>query len=404
MKKPQLFVCLVTTLLLSHGLVSTIQAQGVAPKAIPNNATIGSSHPNIQLLHNNQIFLSWQEKASTGRTLYFSALKKGSFNKPQAIKQGKGWYTGWADPASITAFGKQSLVATFSMKGGKGHAQFAGITISNDRGKTWSNPIIIHDDRTATEHGFISIVPTKGERFWAVWLDGRAYEKFKGQRGKGYTVLRTALFDKNGRKSNEQVLDNRVCDCCQTTAVNTQSGVVVMYRDRSQKEQRDIGYVVLKNGQWSKPQSLHNDSWVIRGCPVNGPSLATYQDNVAVSWFTMGNQESKVQLSFSNNGGTTFSKPILLDKTGVMGRVNTQILQTGDAIVSYVTNEDEKRVVKILQVSPKGKKTLLTSIDSLGNSNDFPKTVVSEGKLYIAWSERQKDKPQVKTAWVKLSK
>lgn len=388
--------------LFAWAIALNVQAQKLT--SLPNTSANKSNNPNIQVLQNGRIYLSWQEKADKKRTLHLAPLAGNKFDKSQTIQPKARWYTSWADPASITAFGKKSLVATVSLAGEKKYSQYAGLIISNDKGKTWSKPIITHDDRTATEHGFVSIVPVKGHKFWAVWLDGRAFEELRSQgKGKGYTTVRAALFDKNGKKTKEQIIDNRVCDCCQTTAVKTSAGVLVMYRNRDKKEQRDIGYVLLHKGQWSKPQNLANDGWIIRGCPVNGPSVVARKHKVAVAWFTMGNKQPRVQLSFSKDGGKTFNTPIVLDKKEVMGRVNAKMLKNGDAIVSYVTNENNKRVAKIVRVSPQGTQTPLATINSLGNSNDFPKMALVKNKLYLTWSEQADKKSTVKTAVVEIS-
>ena len=61
-------------------------------------------------------------------------------------------------------------------------------------------------------------------------------------------TLRAAFIDKKGNKINEWELDGRVCDCCQTTAAITNDGPVVVYRDRSDDEVRDMSIVRYVNG------------------------------------------------------------------------------------------------------------------------------------------------------------
>ena len=45
------------------------------------------------------------------------------------------------------------------------------IARSNDGGKTWSQPIVRHRDKTQTEHGFVSLIPLSDGPLGAVWLD-----------------------------------------------------------------------------------------------------------------------------------------------------------------------------------------------------------------------------------------
>ncbi len=102
-----------------------------------------------------------------------------------------------------------------------------------------------------------------------VWLDGRNFAKAEGSDDSdGHShdmsaemTLRSALLHPDGRLSGEALLDDRVCDCCQTDAVRTSRGALVAYRDRSPDELRDISLVRLEDGEWSDPYPLHPDNW-----------------------------------------------------------------------------------------------------------------------------------------------
>ena len=52
----------------------------------------------------------------------------------------------------------------------------------------------------------------------------------------------------NGTLGAEVQIDKRVCECCQTSATATPDGLLVVYRDRSQDEIRDIALVRYSNG------------------------------------------------------------------------------------------------------------------------------------------------------------
>lgn len=84
-------------------------------------------------------------------------------------------------------------------------------------------------------------------------------------------TLRYAAIDADGKLSDEAQLDERVSECCQTSAALTDQAPIAVYRDRSQSEVRDIYFVRQINGSWGSPQSVHADNWEINGCPVNGP-------------------------------------------------------------------------------------------------------------------------------------
>ena len=47
----------------------------------------------------------------------------------------------------------------------------------------------------------------------------------------------------DGKVASRAIVDDRVCDCCQTATAMTTKGAVIVYRDRNEAELRDM-YVV----------------------------------------------------------------------------------------------------------------------------------------------------------------
>ncbi len=114
------------------------------------------------------------------------------------------------------------------------------------------------------------------------------------------------LGSRNGKASGEEKIDARVCSCCQTDAALTDSGPVVVYRDRSGEEVRDIFVIRRTSRGWSRPVRVHADNWKIPGCPVNGPAIAASGRHVAVAWFTSAPPNPRVYVAFSEDGGASF--------------------------------------------------------------------------------------------------
>ena len=59
------------------------------------------------------------------------------------------------------------------------------------------------------------------------------------------------------------LVDDRVCDCCQTAAALTSDGPVVVYRDRTEDEIRDIHISRLIDGAWTESRAVSDDGWYI---------------------------------------------------------------------------------------------------------------------------------------------
>lgn len=188
--------------------------------------------------------------------------------------------------------------------------------------------------------------------------------------------------------SSKFVIDTRVCDCCQTSAARTSRGPIVVFRDRSDTEARDISIIREVEGDWTPSHSVHNDNWVINACPVNGPSVVATGENAAVAWFTNARDTAKVQVAFSSDAGTTFGEPIRVDEGTPAGRVGVQ-WAGDDALVSWLERGTaDTAYVKVRRVRRDGSMDdpLTVSSSSGARSSGFPRmTPWGEGVL-LAWT------------------
>ena len=159
-------------------------------------------------------------------------------------------------------------------------------------------------------------------------------------------TLRHTTISAGGELSGEVVLDSRVCECCQTSAAQTSEGAVVVYRDRSEKEVRDISIVRFSRGRWTEPEIVHGDGWEIEGCPVNGPSVAASGRRVAVAWFTAAKDTPRVKIAFSEDAGASFGQPVQVDDGSPIGRVEVLMLRDGSAFVVWLERADKGAEVR----------------------------------------------------------
>lgn len=366
------------------------------------------SEPNLHLAQDGRILLSWIQATDTKNSkLFLSALneKKRTWSDPVLIAEGSDWFVNWADFPSITSFGENSLAAHYLDKSGEDtYAYNVKLRISNDNGITWNRAIIPHNDGTNTEHGFVSKLALEDDKLLSVWLDGRkyAYSEQDSLIAKEMT-LRSAIMDTSGEILTEFELDDRVCDCCQTDTAMTQKGPIVVYRDRSETEIRDIYYVRFTDNEWTIPKPVHTDGWSIFGCPVNGPAISALENNVAVAWFTNANDIPQVKVSFSNTNGELFLTPIEVDQIKPSGRVDIELLEDGSALVSWLDNMDGIAVIRLQRIKADGHKdpAINVSESSESRSSGFPRMVLKNNKAYVTWTNAG-DTLTVRTAVVNL--
>ena len=345
------------------------------------------------------VHLSWVEKKGKTSTLFFSTMQHEAWSTPVAISKGNNWFVNWADYPVLASDANGNMLAHFLEKSDTAKFTYdVKITASADNGKTWSNATVLHDDGKKAEHGFVSIIPYNNQ-FMVSWLDGRktAMEgDHSGHEGHhGEMTLRGALLDKTGKKTNEWELDNRICDCCQTTITVTDNGPVVVYRDRSDEEIRDMSIVRFVNGEWTQPKNLFPDNWKIAGCPVNGPRADAIGNSLAIAWFSMKDKIAEVKVIFSTDGGASFQQPIRIDEGKAIGRVDVVMLNKKTAVVSWM----EGSAIKAISVHADGTKnqpvTIAESSDS--RSSGFPQMTKTGNQLIFAWTDN-------KTKKVKLAK
>ena len=371
-----------------------------------------SATPNLFVSESGQVYLSWVEYLNdTTDALKYATLEQASWSTPQSIATGSDWFVNWADFPSFVGYkdGGQTLAAHWLQKSNSGTYDYdVHIAQSLDAGKTWQPSFIPHRDSIAAEHGFVSMLPLSKNRIFATWLDGRntkgeGHDDGGGHGHHGSMTLRSALFDKAGNLYEETELDNRICDCCQTSAALTDKGVIIAYRDRSEDEIRDISVVRQVNGQWTKPTRVFADNWRIAGCPVNGPAIKANGAFVAIAWYSMPKEEAEIKIAFSEDSGTTFQTPIRIDNGNPLGRIAIELLSDNMALVSWLENTDENAEIRAIKVNTKGKigNDFLVSKTDAARDSGFPVMVKSGNQIIFAWTHVD-DLTHIKTAILKL--
>ena len=381
----------------------------VTPIAAP--AAPGARFPNLASAADDQtVVMSWLEPGTGDefRLRYAEWQRTQRWGTPIEVASGKDWFINWADfPSVVPANGGPWTAHWLQQKPGGVYAYDVMTRLSADGGRTWSEPYSPHDDGTATEHGFVSIANIGG-RPYGVWLDGR---KTGGEghdhaaddhaAAAGAMTLRGAVLTPEGAIDGSEI-DARVCDCCQTDLAVSGNALLVVYRNRSEDETRDIQSARLVDGVWTSPVTVHADGWRIDACPVNGPAVAAHGDEVAVAWFTAPDQP-RVRLAFSSDGGRSFGPPLEVANGKVVGRVDVVLLQDGRAVVSWLAETANGAVIRAQPYNHAGATDPARDIatSNVARSSGFPQMVKVAGGLLFAWTENGPT-PAVRTAFAPI--
>ncbi|MEO7386824.1 MAG: sialidase family protein [Gammaproteobacteria bacterium] len=383
---------------------STVRFVAMASPAGP-----GSMAPRLARTPAGDVLLSWLEPAANGHyALQFATLTEDHWSAARRVAEGGDWYLNWADTPSVIPVTATDWVAHWLVKqAGGSYAYEIAITISRDAGATWSQPFTPHDDHTPTEHGFVTLFPWY-DGFGALWLDGRqTVNQTVNQTGKqsgqqaGGMVARFAHYGFDGVLRGAGELDGLVCDCCATDVAIASGGPVATYRNRTDREIRDIAVSRFAGGGWQTPVILGNDQWQIAGCPVNGPAIAARGDRVVVAWYTAPNQQRRVQLAWSRDGGRTFGAPVVVEAGAVNGYVDVVLPVDDMAVVSWTGKapggQGHLRLRRVPAQGSPGPVQVVAE-GEMGRGSGSPQLSAGRDRLVHAWT-RPGEPSQVLTAW-----
>lgn len=362
---------------------------------LPSPAPANSSLSRVVADESGEIYLSWVSQDAKHATLAFARLTSEGWDAAQVISEGRNWFVNWAD-FPVLSVDSSGMVAHWLQMSATGTYDYdiRARFYAQDKA-TWTEARTIHTDGISAEHGFVSMLPLNDGTTLISWLDGRETVHSEPP---GAMTLRAGIFDKSGANVSEWELDHRVCDCCQTSSAMTENGPIIVYRDRSQQEVRDIYATRLVDGAWTLPQAIHNDNWQIAGCPVNGPSVAAVNKRVAVAWFNAKDDVPKIQLVLSTDSGLSFSEPIVVESPNTNGRVDTTILDSGNIIVSWMDTVGEAKIM-LSRYDINGE--LLSTTEVAGSSpsrrSGFPIIEAVGNSVYVTWTDIDAT-PQVKVA------
>jgi hypothetical protein len=139
---------------------------------------------------------------------------------------------------------------------------------------------------------------------------------------------------------------------------------------------------------------VSDDQWMIKGCPVSGPSLSVGRDNrLTVTWYTgFDNGPHGVFWSETNDGGRTFSPRKLLHESVIQGTPALVGDREGAATGVWETIENGMpRVMGIPIVVSEQDKPPPTYL----GAGQLPAATISGNQLFIAAVVPDADKKAV---------
>ncbi|HEY0660976.1 MAG TPA: exo-alpha-sialidase [Lysobacter sp.] len=377
--------------------------------------TAPAAQPDLIVTPEGGLLLSWIESQGQEHALKFAAYTGRQWSEPHAIATGRDWFVNWADTPHLAITGDGALWAHWLQKAAASTYAYDVVLVrSADGGQRWSSPTRVNNDGKAAEHGFVSLWPAARDALGIAWLDGReaaggeaSHEGHGGQDEHGGAMtLRAARFDAQLQRRDEARLDAMTCDCCQTDVAMTARGPLLVFRDRTPDEIRDIAVSRLQGGTWIPARAVHADNWKMPACPVNGPSVAARGDDAVVAWYTAAGNVPTLKLARSVDAGDTFAAPVTLDRgEAVQGRVDVAL--GDDAAWALWLREDANgQSLQLARYAPDLSRELqrveVSRLQGRGRATGFPQLALRDGTAHVVWTDVVAGKPQLRGAMVGL--
>ncbi len=387
-----------------------VSAGTLAPfRALPSPAAVGGDQPRLSLDSGGRPVLSWIEQADDGESrLLYARLDGERWLEPSVAARGRDWVISAADLPSVRELAPRLWAADWRVTSEVSpYAYDIRVAVSADDGEHWSDSLLLNDDATPTEHGFVSWFASN-RRIGAVWLDGRdaASEELESAAGEPLgTSLRYAYLDAEGAVEQQGIIDALVCDCCRTDVTQTARGSAVVYRDRSASEIRDIAVRVSAPGGWSEAVTLGPDGWEIEGCPINGPALDAVGDEVVAAWFTAADGRARVRAARSSDGGESFAGAVDVDGDDPVGQVGAALGRDGTAYVSWWRRGREGGAELVVRsLGPKGElgSTVVVTHVNASRPDSVPQLERSGDRLVVAWTDDTGETAAIRIAYAQL--
>lgn len=356
-----------------------------------------ASTPSLATDPARGLVLTWQTRDGEDAALRYALLDANGREVRRGVAaQGKDWFVNWADFPGLVVLDNNDWVTYWLQKSAADtYAYDLRVTRSSNGGGRWSAPLTPHDDGTPTEHGFASLLALDGARVQVTWLDGRHSQGAAGDHAAGHgeaegqMTLRSAVLDWHGRIEEAAELDARTCSCCQTDAARVGKRTLVVYRDRSDEEIRDIALVERDDqGSWSQPEIVHADGWKIAACPVNGPAIAANGEAALIAWPTLADGPMAIRYVL-RKGAKTSAMRELEQGAAVIGRVDVSAAANGGFAVSWLGAGKGGSALKLATVDASGKLLGTRVVATLepGRSTGHPRLVWYRDAHYLTWTE-----------------
>lgn len=276
-------------------------------------------------------------------------------------------YVSWTSPTS----GKYTADIRFSR--------------SLDNGKTWSQPITVHQDRQLIAHRFESLSVDARGRIWLAWIDKRdlTAAQVAGREYPGAAIYYAYSDDRGTSWHGDFKLADQSCECCRiATALDSSGNVHAMWRHVFAPNERDHAFAKLTAVPRAPTiQRVTFDRWAIDACPHHGPGLAFGANDVPHAvWFNQVDGKGRVFYGQLSSGAPSRVREL------PAGAMHADVAALGTRVaVTWKRFDGAATRLETWLSSDNGATFAPGPVLSTSSDSDQPRLVRADGDIFVVW-------------------
>jgi hypothetical protein len=350
-----------------------------------------ASNPTIALDQKAaMIYVAYVGKTAEERNVYLARMKQGEkkFSTPVQVNDIAGDAATHSEaPAQVVAGPEGNVYVLWHQETVQEGRRFPTSNLrfarSTDGGQNFAPAIFVNDDHAGppTSHSFHSIAVAPDGAIYVAWLDGR-------DRAIAPAVM-VARSTNSGQSFDPGVIVARkICPCCRTAlTVDAKGTIYVVFRHAPPDNIRNM-FIARSEDRgmtFTTPTQIHNDGWVIDGCPHNGPAIDTDTGgNVHLAWYTGKEEGYGVYYAVSSDRGDSFTPPIHLNESMEASPVRAALAAQNNAAAILACEATAGTGSQIYLLTPDRGRPGLFQKDSL-STGVYPVMAKQNGFIAIAW-------------------
>jgi hypothetical protein len=256
---------------------------------------------------------------------------------------------------------------------------------STDSGQTFSKPITLNDDGRVTSHRFDSMTIDGTGRVVVAWLDARDRDaaREKDEAFSGVSIYSAQSSDNGASFKANHRFQQHVCECCRIGLTWTKEGPVAFWRNIFGTNTRDFAIADIDKGGVRR---VTDDEWKIDACPHNGGDIATDgRDQLHLVWFTNGT--TRQGLFYKRIDGDWESQPMPIGNPAAQANHAFVAAEGRTVLLTWREFDGRSYSVQLMYSNDGG--TSWSKPQRLMESSgatDFPIPLIDGRKILIVWN------------------